>query len=119
MALNREQILALQDLKIKLIDVPGWGEVYIRQASAKSQEMLESTLKDDKGNFNIKGMRARVCAAAICDEGGVLQFSPEDIELLSDKSVVALNFINDEISKLNAITEEELEELAKNLSPDQ
>lgn len=111
----RDKILNVKDRELKKVFVDQWGfDVYLKQTSAKEQEEFEQAIftKDGAPATNT---RAKFLAAALVDEGGEKLFTkPGDIEALSDKNGAALSFLAEELIKLNRISPEELDDLAKN-----
>ena len=68
---------------------------------------------------NYANIRARLAQISIVDEGGQRMFSELDIVSLGKKSAKALDRIFDAVQKLNGMTEDDIEELAKNSAPGQ
>lgn len=131
--MTRAQILGAQDIgfeTVDLSDVPGWGEVRIRDLSAAERDRLEASLVEErkqvgKGgkvqvsrSMRMENVRARFCAACMCDEHGATIFSAADVELLGQKSARALNRIFGRIQERNALTDEDVEGLAEDFLPD-
>ena len=112
--LSRDAILAVQDLNMKKIAVPQWGgDVYIKQLSGAEQDRYEqdSFMSKDR---NIINLRARLICLAVCDKEGNKLFKPGDMDSVSKKSSGVLNILFEEILALNKITEDDLEDIAKN-----
>lgn len=109
--LTREQILAADDIRTERVDVPEWGDfVFVRVVSAAQRDAFEASLQDDpKANI-----RARVAALALCDESGELMFTAAEAEALGRKSYPALDRVFRAAIRLNAIREQDVEELEKN-----
>jgi len=116
--LTREQILAAVDLKIEAVEVPeGGGTVYIRNLTGKARDRFEGS------RFRMRGKdveivsdntRASLLAATICNAEGVLQFTPEHIEALGDKSGELLDRLFDVAQRLSGLRKEDIEARAKN-----
>lgn len=112
--LTRDMILAIQDRNMKKIHIKAWGgDVYIKQLSGEEQDKFEqdSFMSKDK---SVVGVRARLVSIAICDADGNKMFKPDDIKALQAKSSAVLNQLYDEIIALNRISDEDIEEIAKN-----
>lgn len=121
MRLTREQILQADDLPKQPVPVPEWGgEVYVRTLTGHERDAWEAecVLFDGrKATTNMDALnrtRARLCARCICDETGKRLFTDEDIEALGAKSAAALDRVYEVAAKLNKVSKEDLEELAKN-----
>jgi len=132
MPLSRDEILNIDDIQVKLIEVPAWKNkvkdpsLYIKQLTRGEQDeylrrMYGSTkMKQDKraqnqeiSAVNIYGHDAFLCACGICDEAGKKLFTRNDIGKLEEKLGTAIGFIAAEIVKFSDMTEdlEVLEEL--------
>ena len=111
--LNRQQILDADDRKRIVVSVPEWGgEVIISSMSGMMRDAWEQTLQ--KSNFSLENMRARFLAAVAIDEAGDPLFSMTDVEALGKKSSAALTRCMVAAQELNALTNNDLEEIAKN-----
>jgi hypothetical protein len=125
MPLSRDDILNINDIQVKLIDVPAWkGKVedpslYIRQLSRGEQdEYLKrqygaTKMKQDKRAenqeitaINLYGHDAFLCVAGICDAEGKRLFTRNDIPKLEEKLGSAIGFIAAEIVKFSDMTED-------------
>jgi len=63
---------------------------------------------------NLANVRARLCAISIVDETGKRMFSDEDVRALGRKSAAALDRVFAAAQRLSGLTDEDVEELAKN-----
>lgn len=132
--MTRDQILSAQDIgheDIDLSDVPGWGMVRIRDLSANERDRLEASLvveRKERGangkmvtttSANLANVRARFCAACICDEGLRPMFTEQDVKQLGAKSARALDRIFDRIKTRNGLDDKAVDELVENFSDDQ
>lgn len=119
MALSRDQILAVPDLKIELVPVPEWGgEVYVKSMSGVERDKFESSIIERKGKNQIvktDNIRAKLCAYTLCDAEGNLLFSEKDIIELGKKNASALSRVFMVARNLSGIGEEEMKELADDL----
>jgi hypothetical protein len=118
-ALDRKSITEHQDLKIEKVDVPEWdGYVYVRTLSGVERDAFEAMVVERRGNnyqVNMRNMRAKLACLVIVDESGERIFSDADAEILGKKSASALQRIFNVASRLSGISNEDVEELAKNL----
>ena len=127
MALTRDQILGIVDIKIKEFPVPEWEDtVFIRQLTRGDQDAYlkrqygNTKLKQDRrakdqeiSAVSIYGHDSFLCSRGMCDEDGKLLFKPADIDKLSKKSGAAIGRIAKEILEFSEMSEdiEELDEL--------
>lgn len=112
--LTREEILQKQDLKTRKVDIPEWdGHVFIRPMTSTERDNWESKVLSENGKTPPQ-LRATLASQLVCDETGKQLFSEEDIEALGKKSAAAINKIFEEVLGLNKITDEDINELAKN-----
>lgn len=118
MALSKEQILAVRDIKIEELYVPEWdGSIYIKTMTAEERDKFEEAIfiKDGgKRKTDVSGLRAKLCAFVICDEEGNRLFSEAEVEALSKKSAAALTRIFEKAQEISATREDDFEEMAKN-----
>jgi hypothetical protein len=113
MLLTKEQILAVDDLKKQLLEVPEWGgAVYIRVMNGLERDKFEEWAS--KSGATIEGIRARIASLCIVDVDGNRIFSDADADALCKKSGAALDRICSAIKKLNAVSDEDIKELAGN-----
>lgn len=119
MILNKQQIIAVNDLTIETMEVPEWGgSVCIRGMTGAERDTFESsivTMKGQKTNVNMKDIRARLASLSICDETGQRLFSETEIHILGKKSAIALQRIFKVAQRLSGIGEQEVQELVEGL----
>ena len=117
--LNRESLLAKEDLEIIEVDL-GKGEgVYVRQMTGYERDLWERSIVevDAKGNVERKAddFRAKLAVCTVCDKEGKLVFKVIDSKALSrSMSAARLEKIVEVAQRLNKITEEDKDELVKN-----
>lgn len=119
--LNRNDILAVNDLATDLIEVPEWGgQVRIRVFSGVQRDRLDAFLTrntDKDGNLkDPSGLRVLVCVLACCNDDGTPLFKPEDAKALEVKSSVALDRILKAASKLNGLGDKGIEAARESLT---
>ena len=123
--LTKEQILAADDFKVEVVNVPEWGgEVLVRTISGIDRDSyeadcLEFTVEGDLDRAGsvrtrVRNARALLAVRCICDESGHRLFADADAEELGQKCAAALDRIWDVAGRLNRISESNVEELAKN-----
>jgi hypothetical protein len=117
--LGREGILNANDMKTEDVPVPEWGgEVRIRTLTGTERDEFEASMvemkKDGSAKRNVENVRARLLILCIINERGEQMFNRADIKLLGRKSAAALDRVANACNKLNAFSEEDIEELAEN-----
>jgi len=113
-ALTAEQILAADDLGLLEVKVKEWGgSVFIRVMSVGE---LDAYQKEwiGKRETGVDNFRAKFLARCLCDEKGQRLFSDEQVEDLARKSAKVVGKLFDKAASHNAITDKDVEELAKN-----
>lgn len=111
-ALSASDILKAQDHAIEPVDCPEWGgTVYVREMSEKAyMEWIEESREG--GSKASSGLLRRT----MCDEGGTLLFSADDVEKLREKSLKPLNRVADAALKVNGLKIKDEEALVGKLS---
>jgi hypothetical protein len=122
--LNRTDILVADDLVRELVDVPEWGgELYIATLMGKDRDDYEASILQTSASGEVKqnftNMRAKLVARCAVNEKGKRIFHDKDIVPLGFKSARALDRCFSVAARLNAVSDADLEELAKNSSPTQ
>ena len=121
--LNREKLLSKEKLEIVKVDLGKDEFVYVRQMTGRERDHFEQSLlkqtRDSKGKLTVEqsleDFRAKLAVNTVCDADGNLLLKPTDYPMLSQSmSAARLEKIVNEGQKLNAITEEDKEELLKN-----
>lgn len=116
--LTREQILAAQDIRFDTVAVPEWGgEVRLRSMTGADRDEYEQWLIAQRGpdeKTNIRNLRARLVSLSIVDEAGSRLFSDSDIDALGARSAAALDRVAEAAARLNALSQKDVEALAKN-----
>lgn len=127
--LTREALLQKDDLKIEKVELSK-GYVFVREMTGHEKDVWEQSMLKQKpsGNKNkgveyettLEDFRAKLAVVTVCDAEGNLLFKPEDARVLN-KMMSATNMerIVTAAQKLNAISEQEKEELLKNSEADQ
>lgn len=115
MILTAEDILKAQDSDIHKITVPQWGgDVYIRVMSGQERDEWEQKHAPQIRDGKAKNVRATLAAICLCDESGNRLFDDKQVDALGKKSAKALDLVFSEIQKVNALTDQEIDDLEKN-----
>jgi len=114
--LSKDEILAAKDDKSEVLEIPEWGGcVSIRALRGKELNAIQQLTADleDKPDANDYRMG---CFVAMClaDEQGGRLFSNEDVPALLEKSMAVLIRLQTKALKVNGLTRDEVEDLAKN-----
>jgi hypothetical protein len=116
--LTREQILAADDLKRETIAVPEWGgDVIVKSLTGVERDAFEDSVVKQRGKsreLNLRNARARLVSLSLIDEAGNRLFTDADVELLGKKSAAALDRVFSAAQRLSGLTENDIDELAKN-----
>ena len=115
--LKRDDILNADDLKTEIVSVPEWGgDVMIKMMTGKERDNFEASCVGINGkSINMDNIRAKLVAKTVIDpETKEPMFTAADIEALGKKSSAALDRIFTVSQRLSKITEQDVEELAKN-----
>lgn len=122
MILDKSAIMAADDMKRELVEVPEWGgSVYVRMLSGAERDSYEASMlkygpdgKPVKGQYNMENVRARLVGLCLCDEKGVRLFEDAEIEALGRKSAAALSRVSAVAQKLNGLDTESVAAAEKN-----
>ena len=105
--LNRDAILAADDLKRESVEIPEWGgTVWVRVMTGAERDDWERQILDSRGldnKTNLSNARARLAVLCACGENGERLFGDEDLDAVGGKSAAALERIFDLALKLNRI----------------
>lgn len=122
--LNSSKLLEREDLQIEKVEFENGDFVFVRQMTGHERDTFENSLlkknRDGKGNIvsieqNTDDFRAKLAVVTICDDKGNLLLKPTDYPLLSkNMSAKRLEKIINVAQKINAITEEDKENIIKN-----
>ncbi len=128
--MSRAAILAAVDIGFEIIDlsdIPGWGEVRIKDWTAAERDAFEASLSvtttDERGKpkqtVDLANIRAAACAASLVDEDGALLFTKADVEALGAKSARALDRIFSRVRDRNGMSDRDIEDMMGNFKPGQ
>lgn len=119
--LSRDEIFAVDDLKLEEVEVPEWGgEVIVRSLTGSERDEFEaSTVKTDKSGKRVpdlENFRARLVSLCMIDDKGQrLCKSRAETIALGNKSVIALDRVFAVAQKLNGMAPAKVEEIAEDL----
>lgn len=127
--LSAADILGATDLKIIEVEVPEWGGVVgVRGMTGSDRDEWEAGFvtvgKDGATSMDattaFAHMRARLLVRCLVHpETGIRLFTSKDIEKLGQKSATVLDRLYEKAQALSGISDDDIEELEKNLGSDQ
>ncbi len=112
-ALNRADILAVDDSHRQKVAVPEWGKkrfVYMRAITSRERDAFDLWSVTNDG----VNVRAHLVHLTICDEDGKPIFTADDITALGEKSSRVMDRLFDLAAAINGIGPAELAELEGN-----
>jgi len=122
--LDKTLLLQKEELEVVKVDLGKGNFVYVRQMTGHERDQFEQSLlkknKDSKGMIvsyeqATEDFRAKLAVQTVCDEKGVLLLKPSDYLTLSQNmSARRLEKIINRAQELNAISEEDKENILKN-----
>lgn len=116
--LSREDILGASDLQYEDVEVPEWGgTVRLRGLTGSERDEFEAGIVRRRGRdveANLQNIRAKLVSLAAVDEDGKRLFSEADVAALGRKSARALDRLFSVAQRLSGLTDNDVEELAKN-----
>jgi len=118
--LSREDILKCSDRASIMVEVPEWsGMVKLMTMTAEGRDQYEQALYSGKGEGEaLQNVRASLVAFCAVDDEGSPLFTSDDVQALGKKSANAVNRLFEAAQKLNKLTDEDVEDLAKNSETD-
>lgn len=112
----RDRILAADDLPMEAVEA--WGEeFYIRTLTGAERDGWEASIVDTtkgKPRVQMENARAKLVVRCVVDEDGERIFADKDAKALGAKSSLEIARLYDVATRLNGITDEDVEELAGN-----
>lgn len=121
--LSKNEILQADDRKTVKVPVPEWGgDVLVRSLSGRERDEFEQSTIKQKGNKqeqNFDNFRARFVALCVVDEKGERLFATrQEVAMLGNKSVAALQRVFNAAQELNGMSEADVEELTDSFDQD-
>lgn len=114
----RDRILAAPDLKREAVYVPQWGfNVYVRTLTGAELDAWQASLVNFDGKrprLQMANQRARLVVKCVVDEAGNRLFKDDEADALGRKSAAAIQVLFDAAQRLNALSDDLVEEMEKN-----
>ncbi len=113
--LSKADILKIQDLKYKDVNVPEWGgTIRLSSLSGTARAQFEASIIDKDGKVSYKNMKLKLVAASIVDSQGNLMFDDSTLDQLGKKSATVIDRLYSIVEEINVIGDDNVEDLAKN-----
>lgn len=114
MTLTADQILGASDSRTETVSVPEWGgDVKVRTLTGRERDSFEASIVSGKA-VNMVNVRAKLVARTLCDDAGKRLFTDAQIEILGDRSARALDRVFAVAQRINGLSQQDVDELAKN-----
>lgn len=111
----RQTILAATDRQRVKVHVPEWGvDVWLQPMSVGDRDSWENEWLAKGQQGGVKNWRAKFLAKCLLDESGNRVFNDSQVDELASKSSDVVCRLFDQARKVNALTAEEIDEIAKN-----
>ena len=128
---TREDIFACNDTVIEKVHIKEWKmDLFVRSLSASEKAKWEFSAIDVSSNpkrneaatkldkTRMQTARERLVEFATCNEDGTRFFKEGDAAQIGQKNANAISTLYDAAAKLSGISQEDLEEIAKNSEAD-
>lgn len=120
--LTKAQILAADDIKTEVVEVPEWGgQVLVRALDGAGRDQFEAEFLqiDTSGakptyEMDLLNARARLVALSLVDEKLQRLFTDDDVISLGKKSAAALDRVYAVAQRLSGLSKQDIEDLQKN-----
>ena len=111
----RKAILEAQDSELRKVHVPEWGvDVFIGVMTAGERDSWENEWLQKQGKGGVENFREKFLARCLCDEDGKRLFAVNEADELAKKAASIVNRLFEVAREHNALTGEQVDELAKN-----
>lgn len=116
-ALTKDQIFSASDANLLKLHVPEWkGDVYVRVMTVGERDAYENEWQR-KRETGVDDFRTKFLVRCLVNESGERLFDNGDVQRLSQKSAKVMNRIWLAAMEHNNLSDESIEELAKNSDP--
>lgn len=113
--LDRNAILAAQDLAHEDVAVPEWGgTVRVRMLSGAERDAFIAGMVDAEGKADLADYRTRLLSFALVGEDGARLFTNADVASLAGKSAPAIDRVFAVADRLNRIGNAAVDAAEKN-----
>lgn len=120
--LNRDEIVAISDIKTEHVDVPEWGgTVALRELTGAERDAFEAQMVkvvDGRREADMANLRAKLVAACLVDgETGDRLFDDKTIHQLGNKSAAALDRLFRVAQRMNGMDSPEEQQKNSSAAP--
>lgn len=114
--LTKEEILSKgKALNFETVQIEGLGEVGIREMTAGERDRLEAAGARGAANPTaLHDLRARFCAAGMCDANGKRIFDDGDVGALSGMNASVIDAIFEHVLRINKMGKSDIDDAEKN-----
>lgn len=110
--LTKDAILGAKDLNVLKVHVKEWGgDVYIRCMTVGERDAYECEWLANKEK-GVQNFRSKFLARCLCDKDGTRLFTDAEIDQLASKSIAVVDRLFNRAMKHNAMSMEDVQELA-------
>lgn len=110
--LDTQGVLSAADMKLQKVFVKEWGgSVYLRVMTVGERDSHELDWLEHKEK-GVSNFRTKFLLRVLCDKNGKLLFTDTHLPLLAMKSASVMNRLWEKAMKFNALSAEDVEELA-------
>lgn len=100
---------------LRKVHVPEWGvDVYIGVMSAGERDSWENEWLQKQGKGGVENFRSKFLVRCLCDADGERIFGQGDVDQLAGQRADVVNRLFEIAREQNALTAEQVDELAKN-----
>jgi len=112
--LTRAAILATEDIKSQVVQVPEWGgAVLVKGMTGTMRDKWEISVSSD-AKATTTNARAKLVVCSVVDDAGTPIFTDADIEALGNKSGAALTRVAEVAMRLSGLRTQDLDDAVKN-----
>jgi hypothetical protein len=113
--LTKKDFLKKRTPKTEDVNVPEWGGVVtVQEMTAAQRDEFDEFVLATREEGKMKGLRAVVVSICAVDEEGKRLFTNLDVPDLQKQSSKVIGRIADAAMKLSGLSEDDVEEIAKN-----
>jgi hypothetical protein len=113
--LDRDSILASDDLPRQEVDVPEWGgSIWIRGMSGVERDSFDLAMAADRKANKVANIRAQLLVRTLCDDHGKRLFDDAAATALGNKAGAVLDRLYDIAAALSGVGVQAEKEAAKN-----
>jgi len=120
MVLSKAEIGAADDCVTEEVDVPEWGgTVRMRSLVLRDREAWEKKVFAAGDIMGMENIRADLCVSCMVDDDGKRLYADDEVDALLDRSALVMERLFKVALRINMMSNDDVEDLAKNLPADQ